>query len=91
MELLLVVLGIIALVVAYFCFGVVVKFFLAWWILAFGVPVLIAIGIALGWVGAVAAIAGFVALLGANNRWHDSELYLALERKVDGAFYLSDT
>lgn len=91
MELLLVVLGIIALVVAYFCFGVVVKFFLAWWILAFGVPVLIVIGIALGWVGAVAAIAGFVALLGANNRWHDSELYLALERKVDSAFYLSDT
>jgi len=91
MEILLVVLGIIALVVAYFCFGVVVKFFLAWWILAFGVPVLIAIGIALGWVGAITAIAGFFALLDANNRWHASEIYLALERKVDSAFYLSDT
>lgn len=91
MELLLVVLGIVALVVAYFCFGIIVKFFLAWWMLALGVPVLLAIGIALGWGGAVAAIAGFVALLGANNRWQGSELYLALERKVDSAFYLSDT
>lgn len=87
----MIVLGVVALVVAYFCFGLVVKFFLAWWLLAFGVPVLMAIGITLGWVGAVAAIVGFVALLGANNRWHDSELYLVLERKVDSVFYLSDT
>ena len=91
MELLLVALGIVALVVGYFCFGILVKFLLAWWILALGIPVLLAIGLALGWVGAIAAIAGFIGLLGANNRWHESELYLALERKVDGAFYLSDT
>lgn len=91
MELLLVVLGIIALVIGYFCFGIFVKFLLAWWILAFGIPVLLAIGLALGWVGAIAAIVGLFLLIGANNRWHDSELYLALERKVDNAFYLSDT
>jgi len=91
MELLLVILGIVALVIAYFCLGIVVKFFLAWWILALGIPVLIVIGIALSWIGAIAAISGFVALVRANNRWHGSELYLALERKVDSAFYLSDT
>lgn len=38
-------------------------------------------------IGAIVAIAGFVALLGPNNRWHDSELFLDLERKVDSAFY----
>lgn len=91
MELLLVVIGIVVLVAFYFCLGVVVKFFLAWWIVFFGVPILVAVGIALGWVGAVFAVAGFVVLLSANNRWHDSELYLDIERRVDSIFYLSDT
>lgn len=91
MEFLLLVLGIILLVVGYFCFGILVKFLIAWWILALGVPVLIAMGLALGWVGAIIAIAGFIGLLGANNRWHECELYLALERKIDSVFYLSDT
>ena len=91
MELLLVALGIVALVIGYFCLGILVKFLLAWWILAFGIPVLLVIGLAIGWVGAVAAIFGLFHLIRANNRWHDSELYLALERKVDNAFYLSDT
>lgn len=91
MEFLLLALGIIALVIGYFCFGIFVKFMLAWWILTLGIPVLLAIGLGLGWVGAVIAIFGFIALLGANNRWHECELYLALERKVDNAFYLSDT
>lgn len=91
MEIFLVALGIVAIIAAYFCFGIVVKFALAWWILALGVPALLVIGITLGWIGAITAIIGFCALLSANNRWQDSELYLALERKVDSAFYLSDT
>lgn len=91
MEFLVVLLGIIALVVLYFCFGIFVKFMLAWWILALGTPILIGIGFAMGWIGAFVAIFGFFALLNANNKWHESESYLALAKKVDAAFYLSDT
>ena len=90
MELLLLAVGIVVLVVGYFCFGILLKFLLAWWILTLGIPILLTIGLVLGWVGAIAAIVGFVVLLGANNRWHGSEFYLALERKVDKAFFLSD-
>ncbi len=48
MELLLVTLGIVVLVVGYFCFGILVKFLLAWWILTLGIPVLFTIDLALG-------------------------------------------
>ena len=91
MELLTIAVGIIAIVVGYFCFGVLVKFLLGWWILALGIPVLVGIGLSQGWVGALVAVAGFIGLLSANNRWHGSETYLVLERKVDKAFYFSDT
>lgn len=91
MEFFWAVLGIVALVVAYFCFGIAVKFLLGWWILVLGTPVLFIVGIALGWIGTIVVIAGLITLIAANNRWHDSKLYLALEQKVDRAFYLSDT
>jgi hypothetical protein len=90
-EFLLVLLGIIVLVVGYFCIGIFVKFLLAWWILAIGVPALLVIGFAFGWAGAIASIIGFAVLLNLNNHWHECELYLAIERKVDRTFYLSDT
>ena len=91
MEFLLLLLGIVVLVVGYFCLGIFVKFLLAWWILTLGIPIFLAVGIAFGWLGAIAAVVGLVALLVANNDWQGSELYLALERKVDRAFYFSDT
>jgi uncharacterized membrane protein (DUF485 family) len=91
MELLLVVLGLAALIVGYFCFGVLVKFLLSWWILALGTPVILVIGFSFGWVGAIVAIIGLYVLVAANNRWQGSERYFALEQKVDKAFYFSDT
>lgn len=82
---------IFSFVVSYFFLGLLFKFFISWWILALGIPGIFIVSFSLGWVGAVVAILGLVALLEANNKWHDSGLCIALERKIDAAFYLSDT
>lgn len=91
MEFLLVALGLLVLVAAYFCLGIFIKFMLEWWILALGVPLLLVVALTLGWVGAAIAVIGFVILLNLNSWWQGTGIYLAIERKVDGAFYLSDT
>ncbi len=90
MEFIAIVGGLLLLVVAYFCFGIVVKFFVAWWPLIVGWPILLVVGFAFGWIGAIVAVVGFAILLGANNRWQGSTLYAELERKIDKAFYFSD-
>lgn len=91
MELLLIIGAVIALAVLYFCFGIALKFLVAWWILLLGTPALIGIGLAYGWVGAVVAIVGFFFLVQANNSWSGSAAYLKIEKYVDKAFYLADT
>jgi hypothetical protein len=91
MEFIIGLLGIIGLVALYFCFGIFVKFILAWWITVLGVPILIGVGFLMGWPGAIAVILGLAVLSHVNNKWHESELYLTLESKVDAVFYLSDT
>lgn len=91
MEFILLIAGIITLVLGYFFLGILVKFFVAWWILILGSPLLLVIGFYLGWGGAILAILGLFLLMSANNKWHDHDLYLNLERKIDKAFYLSDT
>ena len=91
MAFFIIIAAIVSLVVAYFCLGILIKFIVAWGILAIGVPILIIFGISFGWLGAVGAILGFVFLLHANNEWHGNEKYLALEKKIDNAFNLSDT
>ena len=91
MEFLIFVAAIVFLVVAYFCLGILLKFIVAWGILAIGVPILVMFGIFFGWLGAVGSVLGFIFLLHANNQWHQNESYLSLERKIDKAFNLSDT
>lgn len=91
MELVIVLLGIIAIVALYFCLGVFIKFMLGWWMLALGTPILLVIGFTMGWIGAIVAVVGFIALLIANDEWHGSGSYVALAKKVDAAFYLADT
>ena len=91
MEFVIIVLGLAALITIYFCFGIFVKFMLAWWILVIGTPITIIVGFGFGWFGALIAIGGFLFLLDANNKWHSSERYTSMAKKVDKAFYLSDT
>lgn len=91
MHLVLVVVGLLLLLVGYFCLGMLAKFFLGWWIMAFGLPVLLFAGFAMGWVGAIVAVVGFFILINVNNWWQGCALYMALERWIDRAFYFSDT
>ncbi|MFC5429590.1 hypothetical protein ACFPTO_12390 [Paraburkholderia denitrificans] len=91
MDLILTILGLILLVVGYFCLGMVAKFFLGWWILAFGLPILLIVGLTMDWIGAIAAVVGFFVLLHLNSEWQGCERYMALERRIDKAFYFSDT
>lgn len=91
MTFILIVLAIAALVIGYFCLGILLKFMWAWWPAVFGVPVLLAVGFAFGWIGALIAIGGLFGLLSASNNWHGTSLYLEVERRIDGLFYLSDT
>lgn len=90
MQFILLIAGIIVLVIAYFSFGAVAKFFLGWWILVIAIPALLIVGIALSWIGAIIAIFGILYAIKINNKWHASELYLSLEKRIDKAFYFSD-
>ena len=91
MNVLISLIVVFALILSYFCIGMLLKFFISWWILAIGVPTIFIVCVSLGWVGGVVAIIGLGVLLVANDSWHDSRLCIALERKIDAAFYLSDT
>jgi apolipoprotein N-acyltransferase len=91
MQFVLLIVGIIAAIAVYFSFGILVKFILGWWLLILAIPMLIIIGFALSWLGAILAVVGILYVINLNDKWHSSELYLSLEKKVDRAFYLSDT
>ena len=91
MEFILILAGIIILVLGYFFLGIFIKFIVAWWMLILGSPLLLVIGFNLGWSGAIFAIFGLFVLMVMNDKWHNHKLYLSLERKIDKAFYLSDT
>ncbi|MBK8674832.1 MAG: hypothetical protein IPN27_00140 [Cellvibrionales bacterium] len=91
MEFLVVIAAIVGLVCAYFCLGILLKFIVAWGILAVGIPILIVFGVLFGWAGAAVSVVGFIFLLHINNQWHSNDVYLALEKKIDRAFNLSDT
>jgi hypothetical protein len=91
MEFIIAIVALVVLGATYFCLGVILKFLLSWWILVFGAPILLIIGVSMGWMGLIVVVLGLAFLLKTNNRWHDNRLYLVLERKVDRAFYFSDT
>lgn len=91
MELIAIIGAVIALVVAYFCLGILLKFIWGWWILALGSPILIVVGLATGWVGALVCIFGFCLLLVANNKWQGTNAYIFFDAKLDKTFHLSDT
>ena len=79
----------VGLVLVYFVFGIALKFFIAWWILLLGAPVLLGIGLTYDWPGAIFAIGGFSILIRANNSWSGSTTYLKIENYVDVIFHLT--
>ena len=90
MELIAIIGIVIALIFLYFCFGILLKFLIAWWIILAGTPILFVVAILFGWVGAIIAIGGFIFLLRLNNTWGGSEIYFKIERVIDKAFNLGD-
>ena len=90
MEFLIVIAVIIGLIVGYFCLGMLLKLLLQWWLpLVCAVP-LIMLAVGFGWLGAIGAVIGAIGLLVAAQQWQESPTYLALEAKIDKAFYFND-
>lgn len=91
MKLLIIIGIVIGLVVLYFSIGMLLKFLWGWWILTLAIPLCIFIGVYFGWLGAIGGLVGFIIALNINNEWHNNQLYLNISKKIDGAFYFSDT
>ena len=90
MEIALIIIGIIVLVVAYFCAGILIKFLWGWLPLVFGLLIGITVGILGGWIGAVMGLIIIIASIGGTNSWHDTRVYTRFETFVEKTFYLGD-
>lgn len=90
MELLIIVLGIAAAVALYFAAGIVVRFLWEWVVVIVALPVCLAVGLGLGWSGAVIGFIGFCGALAANNGWHSTGIYQAGAARIDKTFYFGD-
>lgn len=86
---LLIFLGIIAAILLYFCFGIVVKFLWGWFPIIFGG----AVSVAMLFGSLLFQIIGvllFVKCLIWTNSWHDTQIYTHIEEKIDKWFYFKD-
>ena len=90
MELVLLAIAILGAIFAYFAVGIALRWFLEWWILAISTPILIAVGILIGWAGAVVALIGFFLALSANNAWHSSSTYFRISDRLNKRFSFED-
>jgi len=81
---------IIALLLLYFFFGILMKFLWGW--LPLGISILISIGFILvgGTVNSIIAIIIFIVGLGLTNNWQGSNLYFIIEEKIEKLFYFKD-
>jgi uncharacterized membrane protein (DUF485 family) len=90
MDIILIILCLIGLVILYFIFGILLKFFLAWLPIIIISPIIIILGFKGGIINAFIAIILFVISIELNNCWQGSEFYLNLENKIDKLFYFKD-
>lgn len=90
MELLGVVSLIIGLIILYFLFGTILKFFLGWFPIIITVIIGLIIGLQGGIAGAVIGI--FLVLIGVflTDSWQGNKVFLFLEEKIDNIFYFND-
>ncbi len=87
---LLILLGIVALVVLYFCFGIAVKFLVGWFPVILGGIVTVAMLIFGSVFWQIIGILLFGVTVNWSDRWHRSDAYLAIEKKLDELFYFKD-
>ncbi|RMH46001.1 MAG: hypothetical protein D6694_03975 [Gammaproteobacteria bacterium] len=90
MELILIVVGIIAIFFLYFAFGAIIKFIVGWFPSIFGIVIGVVIGFLGGWTGAVAALFIITLSIVLTDSWHNSPLYLRIEKYIDKKFYFGD-
>ena len=90
MEFVAIIIGIVLLVVLYFCIGMVAKFIWGWLPLATGLAVGVGMAIFGGWLGAAIGVFICVALVVGTDRWHSTDLFQRVERGIDKAFHFDD-
>ncbi|MCF6308986.1 MAG: hypothetical protein L3J19_00710 [Sulfurimonas sp.] len=90
MEIVFVVSIIIALLILYFFFGILVKFLWGWLPLIIGGIIGLGLGVAGGTISAIVAIIIFITSLILTNNWQGSDLYFNIEEKIDSMFYFKD-
>lgn len=87
---LLIFLGVIAAITAYFCLGIVVKFLWGWFPIVFSTMAAIAILIFGNGFWQVIGVMLFCMSLHWNSLWHNTTIYTNIEKKLDDWFYFKD-
>lgn len=90
MELLLVIVGLIALIGLYFFLGVIIKFLWAWLPMVLGLLISLAVGLSGGWVAAgIGVFLALLTLIGADS-WHRTDIYQKVESTIEKIFYFDE-
>lgn len=87
---LLILLGIVAIIIAYFCFGIAIKFLWEWFPVMFGVVVMILAFVAGGLVWQIGGVLFFCMTVHWTGLWHGSIVYTAIEKKLNKLFNFED-
>lgn len=90
MEIVSIISIIIALLILYFFFGILIKFLWGWLPLVIGVIIGLGLGVVGGTTSAIVAIIIFITSLILTNNWQGSNLYFNIEEKIDSMFYFKD-
>lgn len=87
---LLILLGIVAIIIAYFCFGIAIKFLWGWFPVMFGVVVMIVslFSSSLAW--QVGGVLFFCISVHWTGLWHGSMVYANIEKKLNKLFNFED-
>jgi len=81
---------IISLLLLYFFFGVLIKFFWGWLPLIIATMLSISLIIVGGTINSILAIILFFAGTALTNSWQGSDLYFMIEEKIEKLFYFKD-
>ena len=90
MEAIAIIGGILAFIVLYFFFGMVIKLAWGWLPLVVGLLIGIPIAILGGWTGAVIGILIIIVSVLGTDTWQGSSIFLTVEESIEKKFYLND-
>jgi hypothetical protein len=90
MEAIFLLIAIVALVVAYFLIGMLLKFIVGWLPALLSVPIGILLMIQGGWVLSISGIIILIAGISYTSEWEDSKTCCFVVTKLDKIFYFRD-